>query len=375
MSRIHASFTVFLFSFLICSIAFSQTSQGSGPVGRGGSFTPDIGANALFLYQNSNRGNEQWSADRNGASLQEAELQFASDVDPYWRFVSTFAMSQKVTVDKTTNPPTRTADFIFEPEELYVDSLELPGVSLRLGKFKAALGKHNGLHTHAFPFVDAPLQNSVLLGDEGLNDVGVSAAAMIPVSWFSEFTLQGFSGHADSLTYFNGRSANDSVIVGHLTNLWDLTDEATFNVGLSAATGQNKTASSTNIYGVDLTYKWRADKTRGFIWSTEFLSRELNQATKEMGRGFASWVQYQIAERWWVQARGEYLEVKDQDPAAVDPIPTYQRKQTALVGYIPSEFSGLRLQFDELNDGAAKPEKKIMLQFNFTIGAHPAHSY
>ena len=44
------------------------------------SVSPDIGLNLLLLYQNSNRGQSASDESRNGASLQEAELQFSADV-------------------------------------------------------------------------------------------------------------------------------------------------------------------------------------------------------------------------------------------------------------------------------------------------------
>jgi hypothetical protein len=354
-------------------MAFSNRALAQSPSGQ--NFTPAIGVNALMLYQNSNRGNDVLAEGRNGFNLQEAELQFASDVDPYWRFVSTFTVHQNVVVDRTASPPTRSADYVFEPEELYAESLDLPWVTLRVGKLKAAFGRINPTHTHAFPFIDAPLGNQVLLGDEGLNDVGASLAALVPLPWFSELTVQGLSGHGEGLDYYNGVSSNDFVTLVHWKNFWDISDDLTFEVGGSGVTGKNSMSKTTNILGADLTLKWRGSRSKAFIWSTEYISRDKNEVTDEKGRGIASWVQYQMALRWWVQAKTEYLQVKNQDPGSLSPIPEFQRKQSVLVGFIPSEFSGLRLQYDYLTDGAMDPEHKIMLQFNYSIGAHPAHTY
>ena len=62
------------------------------------------------------------------------------------------------------------------------------------------MGKHNQLHTHAFPFILAPLINLNLLGDEGLSDVGFSTAILLPAtSWFSELTLQYIRGEGVSI--------------------------------------------------------------------------------------------------------------------------------------------------------------------------------
>ena len=361
---------LFVSILLFASQLFAQAAETSKS--RGNSFNPDIGINTLFLYQNSNRGNDASVESPNGLAVQEAELQFSADVDPYWKFISTFALHQEY--DGTATPPER--EWVFEPEEAFAESMGLPFVTLKVGKFKTAFGKHNTLHTHAFAFVDAPLANQTLLGDEGLNDVGLSASAILPTSWFSEVTVQGVSGRSEGLDYFNSNSANSTVAVAHFKNLLDLTDSLTFELGLSGASGKNVDEKRTDLAGADLTFKWRENESKAFIWSTEFIQRKQNRLTfEEKGQGLASWVQYQFSRRWWVQARAEELTVKDQDPASTDPLPEKQKKQSLLVGFIPSEFSGIRLQYDQLKDGAVDDEKRVLVQFNYSIGAHPAHAY
>ncbi len=340
-----------------------------GTRSRGNSFNPDIGVNALFLYQNSNRGRDAGSVDRNGLGLQEAELQFTSDVDPYWRFVGTLSLHQEV--DDSTTPVER--EYVLEAEEAFAETIALPVVTLRVGKFKAALGKQNQIHTHALAFVDFPLQNTVLLGEEGLNDLGISGAALLPTPWFSELTLQGLSGQGEGLEYFQPTTANSFVGLAHWKNLIDLSDDLTSELGLSAVTGKNQSASSTQFYGADLTFKWRATANQALIWSTEYLQRDLNADTHEVGQGVSTWVQLQFDRRWWVQARSEYLQIND--PSTSTTAATHQRKQSALLAFVPSEFSGIRLQYDHLNDSGPKDEHKILLQYNASIGAHPAHAY
>ena len=362
-------FSLIFLSLFLSIPVMAQTSQAT----RGNLMNPDIGLNALMLYQNSNRGNDVSAENRNGFSLQEAELQLSADVDPYWRFASVLALHQEF----DAGPPIA-REWIFEPEEVYAESISIPNLTLKAGKFKTAFGRHNLLHTHAFPFIDAPLINQSLLGDEGFNDVGLSASALLPTPWFSEITLQGLSGKTEGLDYFDSPSPNDVVGVLNLKNLWDISDDLTFLLGLSGSSGKNSDSSSTQLYGADMTFKWRPDgrKDRAIIWSSEGISRDLNRNLfRERGAGFASYVQYQMDLRWWLQVRGEYLRIKQQDPTSAEPLPEYQRKQSALIGFVPSEFSSVRLQYDHLDDGAAKAEQRVLLQLNYSIGAHPAHSY
>lgn len=359
---------IFLF---ILFVSFSTQAQTSKV--RDNTFNPSIGINALTLYQSSNRGNSSYVKNRNGLGLQEIELLFSGDIDPYWRFDSNLSLHQEVTVDETTTPHTRTAENKFEAEEIFAESLNLPYVTFKVGKFYAAFGRHNGLHTHAFPFIDAPLIHQTFLGDHGFNDTGASVSTLLPLPWFSELTVQGLSGQGSELEYFKSPSADTVVGVGRFKNLWDLNQDLTFELGLSNAQGENSTRNSTKFYGADTAFKWRTNKSQAVIWTTEWIQRIKNESTQERGQGLVSALQYQFSQRWWVQARTESLDIVNQ--ATTSSVPSVQKKHSALIGYMPSEFSGLRLQFDELDDRSAEKEKRILFQFNFSLGAHPAHTY
>lgn len=382
---------------LVFALAPGANGAEGGTRPFGSAMNPDIGANALLLYTNSNRGNyllDSNASDRNGPSVQELEVSFISDVDPYSRLRLNFSSHQEM---PTSGPiPRNGGEWKFEPEEAYAETTHVPYVTLKVGKFKALLGKHNDLHTHAFPFIDAPLANAVLLGDEGLNDVGVSAAYLAPLSWFSELTLQLFSGRPETspggVDYFNNGSANASVQVAHWKNLVDLSDSLTGELGVSYAQGTNEATDAngrgqigdTDFLGADLTFKWRpveGGKYHSLAWATEALQRKIYRPlSSNIGQGIASWIQWQMDERWWLQFRADYLEVNDTDtaksPAYNDQVAPFQRRYTALLAFNPSEFSGFRLQYSRNYDaGQPDPEQKIYLQFSYTIGFHPAHSY
>ncbi len=366
------------FVFLAIAIPYASFAQSKN------NFNPDISVNALMLYQNSNRGSDENVEPQNGATLQEAEIQFTADVDPYSKFMATFSLHPEI--DTLTIP--HSAEYVIDPEELFVETLQLPQLSIRAGKFKTPFGRHNQLHTHAFPFIDAPLINDVLLGEEGLNDIGISAAYLIPgMPWYSEATGQILSGRTEGPDYFNSRSPNASVYLMHLKNLWEVSEEASIELGLSGVEGKNSFQNQASLYqqgdtkflGLDFTLKWRplvGGKGRAIYWSTEYIDRQIDRPmSKNSGKGYATWIQYQLAPRWWAQARSEYLQVEDTDSVAPLANPPHQRKYTALVAFLPSEFSGLRLQYSNLYDGGEKPEQKFLLQFNAMIGAHPAHAY
>ncbi|MGE0614324.1 MAG: hypothetical protein AB7P04_01675 [Bacteriovoracia bacterium] len=358
----------------LCVCAFpsparSETAINSigvpGP-SRGKSFNPDISANFLGLLQRSTAiSDDRTQVPHNGLSLQEAELQLAADVDPYLRASVLLSLHQEG----------GGTEFGIDPEEVFLETLSLPSLSLRAGKFKLALGKHNLLHTHAYPFIDAPLIHQNLLGDEGLNEVAISAAILIPAAWYSEIILQGFNPANEEL--FASPRSGDWGGLARFKNLFDLSDSLTMEVGASGVMGTNQFDKTSSTLGADLTFKWRpaeGGKYRALIWATEYLYGQrpgrLDDAGQDIATlgGFATWLQFQFAQRWWIQGRYEAVGI----PKA-SALPD-QVKQSALLGFFPSEFSGIRLQYDHLLTDN-RHDHALALQYNVSIGAHPAHAY
>lgn len=355
----------FPFALLLGALAIPTGSARAA----GKPFNPDISVNFLGLAQyDSAFSDDRTVLPHNGLSLQEAEMQFLSDVDPYFRANALLSLSQKA----------GSTDFGLDPEEVFLETISLPYVTVRAGKFKMALGKHNQLHTHAWPFIDQPLINFRLLGDEGLNENGVSAAALAPfVPWFMELTLQGFS--LSNSNVYNYYSSGQLGGLAHLKNLWDLNEDTTMEFGLSATEGKNQFGYQASVLASDLTFKWRpaeGGKYHALIWSTEYLYgqrpglMDANGNSQEKLGGLATWLQYQFAERWWAQARYENVGTQR------SPILGVVNKETVLLALAPSEFSGFRLQYDWTQDQARpRNDHGIAFQYNVTIGVHPAHSY
>ncbi len=331
------------------------------------SANPDISLNFLSLYENHNKGGQPGD----GLGLQEAEMQFFADVDPYWR------ANALLSVSKGSN-----GEYGISPEEVFAETIAIPAVAIKVGKFKAAMGRHNQIHTHAYPFIDGPLINSTLLGEEGLNEPGVSAAYLIPTgsTWFSEFTLQALKG--DSETLFNSPTPGDIAGLGHWKNLVELSDSLTTELGLSSAVGRNSASAYTSLFGADLTFKYRpveGGKYHSLVWATEYLNANRKDFADETSAtgfedlnkvdGLATWLLYQFAERWSTGARYDIVGLSQK--GAFDSI----RKTSGILAFNFSEFSQLRAQYDYTKQGSEAAGHHVALQLNITIGAHPAHAY
>jgi hypothetical protein len=369
--------------------AFAQSTDAQSvmtrPIGANQIFNPDTSINFLTLYKSQKRQGADKSEPDGGFMLQEAEIQFMANVDAYFRAVAMFAVHEDHDHENLsdaesegrgdtaggldTQEPKEKA-YGIEPEEVYLETLAIPYVTLKLGRFHADLGRHNQLHAHAYPFIDAPLINQRLLGEDGLIENGVSASVLVPLPWFAEVSAQALQG--DSPELFSSQSTSDVATVYRIRNLFDLTDEATLDFGASAARGHNAWNGTTIVRGADMSLRWRptqGGKYQSVSIAAEYLQGEVGDRPENAKlSGYSTWVQYQATQRLWLQVRHEEAEASGEGAKV-------HRKLSGLIGFNPTEFSSFRLQLDQLHDDEEKPLNSLWLQANITIGAHPAHAY
>jgi len=316
-------------------------------------FNPAISVNGLFLGTYNSEGNSNPDhLNRTGLNIQELELRLSGYVDNYFRADLTLAMHD---IDE------------IEIEEFLFSFLPVHSLSIQGGKFFTPFGKHNQLHTHQFPFIDQPLVNEAILGDEGLNEIGVGVNYLLPLPFYSELNLQVLNG--DNEEVFNGSLNDDFAYLVYWTNLLDLSDAWTMEIGGSYAYGKKGIGGgpdvSSHLASADLRFKYKPlgrERYKTFIWLTEFISssNDLSQS------GAYTFVQYQFARRWWVQGRyGYFTGDNDMDD---------KNRWSAAAAYTPSEFSAVRIQYNYL-DQYQTDEHQAFLQLNLTFGSHPAHGY
>jgi hypothetical protein len=339
----------------------SADSAFSTATGLSRTFNPAISVNGLFQGTYRSRENDNPNAEvKTGLNVQEIELQFSANVDKWLRANIRFTFE----------------DDEFEIEEAFVDVLLINRLAIRAGQFFTHFGKHNLLHQHQFPFIDAPLINQEIFGDEGLLEEGAGLSFLVPVPWYSELIFEFLEGSNESI--FNAPLNDDFAYLFHTKNLWDLDEDTTLEMGGSYVTGRNGTSggaanSQSQAAGANLTVKWKpAQRLRyqTLVWQTEYLGawQETGLASPDENKGgIYSYLQYQFKERWWLQGRYDYFGLHRS--AGINE----KHRYSALVGYVPSEFSGLRLQYSFLDD--LRDEHQLILQLNFSLGSHPAHLY
>jgi len=323
------------------------------------STNPDISAIGDFRSSYTSTGSRKVET-----YLNELELQVASVVDPYARAEFLFSFGKDLA----------TGDLGIELEVATLTSTSLPyQLQLVLGKFKPQFGKVNILHPHYFSFVDFPKMISNYFDGEGMFMEGLSVSWLAPVDFYQEFVLEvGRVGSEPNASLVQGN--NDRLLyTTHLKNFFDLSDNATFEVGLSALSGPNHYGYSTAIAGLDLTLKWKPlqfNTYKSFTWQNEVLMNRARISGTDIIHTFGaySYAEYQIEKRWFIGARYDYSGLTDNEQ---------QKEQagTILLRFQPTEFQILALQYQYSDWNYAKGVSQVALRAIFGIGKHAAHAY
>lgn len=324
-------------------------------------FNPAMSLNGLLLGSVSSVDNPAVGEVRTGLRLQEVELQILANVDPY------------LSANVILSVPDGEGIGI---EEGTVALTSQPwGLALRGGKMKVPFGRENPLHTHALPFVDKSLIGNAVFGEEGLNEIGGEVAYLVPVPWYLLATVSVLGG--DNEVAFHSPNGRDLLGFAALKNVFDLTDDATLEVGASYAIGDNIDRQVSQAMGGHLVFKWKpasASTTRSLMITLEALYSRVPRLDTPRGRqtdvyGLYAFAQLQLARQWYLGARFDFLQ-----PPGVDK--PFDLRESAILVFVPTEFSAVRLQGNVREPGGGgDPIIEGFLQLNFTLGAHPAHSY
>jgi hypothetical protein len=338
-----------------------------------------------------------------GFNLRCQELALSGAVDPYFEGFANVVFK----LDNFN-------ETAVELEEAFLQTTSLPaGLQVRVGQFFAPFGRINPTHPHTWDFADTPLAVGRFLGPDGLRGAGAQVAWLAPWPWYSQFTVAmqegrggtAYSfrnpGEADGL-FFNRptldrdvRSLADFVWVGRWENSVDLSPTQAVVLGGSLAQGPNNTsaASSTQLYGLDLFYKWKPRDAFGgwpFVkWQTEFFWRRYEAgrgadnafpvAEVFHDRGLYTQLIYGFTKGWTAGLRADWLDNGDSS-FTDDPTRQDRTRASAALTWYPTEFSKLRLQFnrDWLRADTfhtADSANSIFLQTEFMLGAHGAHKF
>ena len=141
---------------------------------------------------------------------------------------------------------------------------------------------------------------------------------------------------------------NHLIYLGHLKNFFTLSDNATLELGLTGITGPNDSSRTTNIAAADLTYKWKPvqmNTYRSVTWQSEFYYGHANLMENYSVNSFGlySFLQYQLAKRWFLTGRYDYAQ-KPYDKNIVE------QAYSFTAGWYATEFSKIEMEGKTTDD-------------------------
>lgn len=344
--------------------------QGAGAA----SLNPDISLISDFLVDLSPDEATLESGER--YQLREIELGVQGAVDPYFRYDAFLGLH---------------GDGI-EVEEGYVTALALPAhLQARLGKFLVPFGKVNLTHRPELQMFDYPLVHREFFGEEGFSSTGVWGSWIgDPLGFYQELSIVGAEGmaahaHGEEVAHatlaqedgaaHGGSLADDlgdRLWLAHFKNSLDLSPASNLEMGASWATAiveEEEVRARTNLYGIDVTWRWKPPqfaKYRSAILQAEAIWRDEAGIGETKAGGFA-FAQWQLSRRWYVGARGDWVEPPEEDGTL--------KGGQLLVKWFPTEFSQLRLAYERQDPEEGEALDRLIFQTTFALGPHRPHAF
>ncbi len=324
----------------------------------------------------------------NGFNLDSAELFIFSPVDPY----SNLYVNLPVTADG------------IEIEEAYVVTTDLPaGWQIKGGKFKSNYSRLDAQHPHAWDFFDIALPYRAFLGDEGLGgEKGVQLTYLPALPVYTQFGVEVLQGEND-LLFGADAAEGPHAFTFFVKSSVDTSDYSTLYFGPSVLFGKTRNknivqgsvpalgaefAGKSALYGLEAVWKWKPTSREALTIQSEYLlltqkgdvtdlSTMAVDSLERKQDGFYVQGIYR-KNRWGVGVRYDTLNVFSDTfrQAGVQHDFGKPWRETASLEYNPSEFTRIRLQAShDRSDPSGRTNDEAILQFNFSVGAHPAHTF
>ncbi len=320
---------------------------------------------------------------KNGFNLDSVELFIFSPVDPYFNFY-------------TNIPVTENGVSI---EEAYVVTTALPeGWQIKGGKFKSNFSRLDSQHPHAWDFWDIALPYRAFLGNEGLGgEKGVQLTVLPALPIYTLFGAEVLQGE-NALLFGQGAEEGPHAFTFFIKSSVDTSDYSSLYFGPYVLFGMTENTNilpdtevrgNSALYGLEGVWKWKPTSRKALTIQSEYLLLAQSGTTTDITTGGVDpmrrtqdgfYVQgiYRI-NRFGIGARYDALNILFDTLKQADVQKDYGKpwRETASLEYNPSEFTRIRLQLshDRSDIATGRTNDEAILQFNFTVGAHPAHSF
>lgn len=343
-------------------------------------------------------GGHEHGATGRGFSIDHSELMLSASIDPYLTGKAALAFKEGAA----------------EVEEAWFQTTALsPGLSLKGGRFRSAIGYQNEQHPHQWDFATNNLIYQWLFGESLLQD-GVQLKWVAPAELYFDLGMELGRG----LGSWNDNGAGTRSLFAHLGG--DLGISHSWRAGLSwirqdfrerdaeledldGVTGETLSNGQSRIAGADFVWKWAPNgdaRTRNLKFQGEIFRRHdlgdiqcfaadpgsaslcANSPVGSLDTRHTGWYAqgaYQFMPRWRTGYRHERIGLGSANYGDLDAVlmpPTLAPVRNSLMlDYSPSEFSRVRLQYTRDKSNLQGAENQFYVQYVMSLGAHGAHPF
>ncbi len=337
-----------------------------------------------------------------GLSIGHSELIISANIDDKFYGKMTLALAEHEGATEV------------ELEEAFIQALGLGnGMTVKAGRFFSAIGYLNKQHAHYWDFADAPLIYRGLFGNQLIDD-GLQFTYIAPTDTFLQLGAEALSGSRHPAS---GRTNGIGAWTAFADIGGDIGIEHSWQLGLShwqaneiegresgghaAHGGAAETPSFTGdskINALDLVYKWAPNgnpKNQSLKLQFEYFDRKENGTVSMLNsgppvettsydghqKGWYAQAIYQFKPQWRAGLRYDQLDsnstgsdVAVLGEAGLDNEGHTPKRTSAMLEWLPSEFSRVRLQYNR-DDSYEKTDNQLLLQYTMSLGSHGAHQF
>ncbi len=302
-----------------------------------------------------------------------------------------------------------------ELEEAFIQTLGLGnGLTVKGGRFFSEIGYLNKQHAHFWDFADAPLIYRGLFGKQLIDD-GLQMTWVAPTDIFLQIGAEALSGsrfpaggsHGGIGAWTAFVDIGGDIGIEHSWQLglshWQANDiegreSGGHGHGHGGATETPSFSGDSTINALDLVYKWAPNgnpRNQSFKFQFEYFDRKENgevamlhnghveELTSYDGhqKGWYAQTIYKFKPQWQTGLRYDRLDSNNRGldadvlaEAGLDNEGHTPKRYSAMVEWLPSEFSRVRLQVNR-DKSYKKTDHQIFLQYTMSLGAHGAHQF
>lgn len=308
---------------------------------------------------------------KNGFMLREIEFEFRGEVDPYADALVVFALE-----------PHGLHHVDVHLEEAFFRLKKWPGLgfaplgmSIKVGKFRTALGRMNRIHLHNIPQITYPMALAAFLGEEGYAAPGVSLNVSVNPTTSSALNLFAETVFLSRLPIQDKGAEKMASGIAHAWWHQELSSAHALDIGISSLVGRKgkKDSGALWLLGGDIHYSYMPtgfSQNPLFLAGSEFFTANKREGSGRWPMGNFTWAQMNLFGATFAGLR------YDVAPQEEDML----KFQHAIGGYLShytTEFLRFRLGYEhvmpEIN--SLSGDHRVMLSMLFILGSHPAEPY